>query len=184
MNEQLLWQKHYKQLKAFIIKQVKDHMLADDILHDVYIKVNEKIQTVENDDSISSWLYRVTRNVIIDHFRKNKHELISEYHEEIENENVSASINQEQMELSKCLLPIINELPEKYREAVYLSEIEGHTQKKVAEIMGQSLSATKSSILRGKIKVREILTRCCSIELDKGNRVSGFEKKCLSKKYC
>ncbi len=184
MNEKLLWQKHYKQLKAFIVSQVKDPMLAEDILHDVYLRVNKKIQTVENDTSISSWLYRVTRNIIIDHYRRNRLEYISEYQEEVENINSLASISQEQMELSKCLIPMINELPEKYREAVYLSEIEGYTQKKVAEITGQSLAATKSTILRGKKRVREILTRCCSIELDRSNRVYDFEKNRSSKKYC
>ncbi len=184
INEDKIWQQYYLKLKAFIISQVSDNELAEDILHDVYIKVNAKLTTLSNPDSISAWLYQITRHVIIDHYRKNKGELFSEFNEELHIKDEQLKSDLVKRELSKCLLPMINKLPDKYRQSIYLSEIEGYTQKKVAELMGQTLSATKTTIQRGRKKIRQSLGKCCRIELDGKNRISDFDRKCDSDKYC
>jgi len=73
-----------------------------------------------------------------------------------------------------CLQPLIAELPEIYRFALVLSEIEGLPQRKVADHLGVSLSGTKSRVQRGKEKLRERLLECCNIETGQSG-IIGYE---------
>jgi RNA polymerase sigma-70 factor (ECF subfamily) len=67
---------------------------------------------------------------------------------------------------------LIGQLPETYREAVRLSEIEGLSQQAVAERLELSLSGGKSRIQRGRAMLREVLDQCCHFEFDRrGNLV-------------
>lgn len=66
---------------------------------------------------------------------------------------------------------MIRELPEVYREAVQLSEIEGLSQQEVADRLGLSLSAVKSRVQRGRKMLKEILGQCCTYQLDHQGRV-------------
>jgi RNA polymerase sigma-70 factor (ECF subfamily) len=79
---------------------------------------------------------------------------------------------------------MINELPEDYQKAIYLSEIEDLPQKKVAEIMSLSVSGAKSKIQRGRKKIKAMLTDCCEIELDTKNRITSFDCSKDSDKLC
>ncbi|HEY9004914.1 MAG TPA: sigma factor [Ohtaekwangia sp.] len=60
------------ELKGFVYKQVKDKALAEDIVHDVFIKVQEKINQLQEPKKAAGWIYQITRNTIIDHFRKHQ----------------------------------------------------------------------------------------------------------------
>ncbi|HEX6226635.1 MAG TPA: sigma factor, partial [Chryseolinea sp.] len=67
----LNWNNVQDELKGFVFKRVKDKTLTEDIVHDVFLKVQAKIHQVKESDKIFGWLYQVTRNTIIDHYRKN-----------------------------------------------------------------------------------------------------------------
>jgi RNA polymerase sigma-70 factor (ECF subfamily) len=67
---------------------------------------------------------------------------------------------------------LIRQLPQPYREAVMLSEIEGLRQWEVADRLGVSLSAAKSRIQRGRALLKEALDRCCVFNFDtRGNLI-------------
>lgn len=77
-------------------------------------------------------------------------------------------------ELASCLQPLIDDLPDIYKEPRVLSEIEGLTQKEVAERLKLSLPGAKSRVQRGREKLRERLTDCCDVETGK-NGIVGYE---------
>lgn len=83
-----------------------------------------------------------------------------------------------------CLNTMIKELPDKYRNAVQLSEIESKTQKQVAEQEGVSLSGAKSRVQRGRAFLKNMLHDCCELEVNKYNQVISYEKKERDCKYC
>ena len=56
--------------------------------------------------------------------------------------------NQATQELARCLRPLIDQLPDKYRQAVTLVDLDGHTQVATARELGLSLSGTKSRVQR------------------------------------
>ena len=80
-------------------------------------------------------------------------------------------------ELAGCLVPMIDRLPEKYAEAIRLSEIDGLTQKEVSERQGLSLSGAKSRIQRGRAMLKEMLTDCCRFHFDHQGKVVDYEGK-------
>jgi len=80
-------------------------------------------------------------------------------------------------ELSSCLVPMVNGLPEKYRDAIQMSELENKTQKEVAELAGISLSGAKSRVQRGRALLRTMLEDCCQIEINLKNQIVSYEKK-------
>jgi len=184
MNIEKIWQDYSRQLKQYIYHEVKDDKLTEDLLHDVFVRVSEKVNTVEDAQKISSWLYRVTSNVVIDYFRKNPADKFVEYQDDFVHESEINRSDEARRELSKCLIPMINELPGNYRKAIYLSEIEGLTQHKVADLMGLSVSGAKSKIQRGRKKVKAMLTDCCEIELDPKNRITSFDCSKDADKFC
>ena len=79
---------------------------------------------------------------------------------------------------------MIEQLPDKYREAIKLSEIEKKTQKEVAELEKISLSGAKSRVQRGRALLKAMLHDCCQIEINKNNQLVSYEKKDKDCKFC
>ena len=68
-------------------------------------------------------------------------------------------------------------MPEGYREAVQLAELEGLSQQEVAERLGLSLSGAKSRIRRGRGMLKEALEACCHFEFDRRGNMTDYEPK-------
>jgi RNA polymerase sigma-70 factor (ECF subfamily) len=70
---------------------------------------------------------------------------------------------------------MIDNLPEPYREAIVLTELEGLTQQQLAERAGLSLSGAKSRVQRGRAMLKAELEACCRFEFDQRGRVMDCE---------
>lgn len=172
------WPAHKDQLLRYIAKRVADAAVAEDIFHDVYLKAHTNIHTLKSEKSLTAWLYRVTANAVADHYRNRQPwvKLPDEIPEPQTEPDVTG-------ELAVCLQPLLAELPETYRTALELSELEGLSQKEVASRLELSYSATKSRIRRGKKKLKELFLECCEIECQQG-QITGYERTKKSDKYC
>src|SRR5579885_747102 len=69
---EMIWQEFHDPLRRFILKRVPDEYSAEDILQDVFLKVHTRIETLRDEEKLPSWLYQLTRNAIIDHYRISK----------------------------------------------------------------------------------------------------------------
>lgn len=169
MTTSYFWTEHKARLRNYIAKHVRERDAVDDILQDVFIKAHTSLHTVKSHGSLAAWLYRIAANAIADHYRMQKPS------EEISDELAAPESEPDYVgDLAACLQPLINDLPETYRAALVLSEIEGLPQKEVAERLGLSLSGAKSRVQRGREKLRQNLSECCDIETGK-NGIVGFE---------
>ena len=168
-----IWREYHRKLETFIRNRVSEEV-SDDLLQDVFLKFHARLESLEDDARLESWLYQVTRNTVIDYYRTGRATTdLPEWLEQPEPDE-EESIRQE---LASCLEPMVNELPEKYRKAIQLSEIENKTQREVAESENLSLSGAKSRVQRGRALLREMLNDCCHIELNRNNQVLSYEKK-------
>ncbi len=168
-----LWQMHRSRLRDYIAKRVREREAVDDILQEVFIKVHAGLHTVRSHGSLSAWLYRIAANSIADHYRARQ-----PWEELPADDELAAPDAQPDpvAELAACLQPFIAALPETYRTAVQLAEIEGLPQKEVAHRLGISLSGAKSRVQRGREKLRLRLLDCCDIETgSKG--ITGYERR-------
>lgn len=156
-------------MRGYIANRVSDGDAVDDILQDVYLKAHTNLSTVRSRGSITSWLFRIASNAIVDHYRSQKPWV------DLPDELVAPEAERDYAaELATCLQPLITEMPEIYRSALQLSEIDGLPQKKVADRLGISLSGAKSRVQRGREKLRERLLDCCIVETGRSG-IIGYE---------
>lgn len=169
-----VWQEYHSRLRTFIKSKISDDMEVDDILQNVFLKMHTALPSLKDVSKLKSWLYQITRNAIIDYYRLQKPMI------EIPKwltHPVPDSSKKAVQELSTCLQPMIQLLPNIYRETVILSELQGLKQREVAKMQGISLSAAKSRVQRGRTLLKEILADCCSLEFDYKGRVCDYERK-------
>jgi RNA polymerase sigma-70 factor (ECF subfamily) len=114
----------------------------------------------------------VANNTIADHYRKSKKTVTIPQ----DDTNVDENFNED---LLHCLAPFLEQLPDKYKEALILADIEQKPQQEVADLLNISLSGAKSRIQRAREKLKELFFKTCHIQTDKyGNIISCQYKNC------
>jgi len=154
------WSKTQQELKAFVFRRVKDKALADDIVQDVFLKVHTKLGQLKDMEKISGWVYQITRNLINDHFR-NKSKTISA--NDLDWESDHQRLNDC---VSSCLQEMLLTLPEKYREALELTEIKNLSQTELAQKLNISYSGAKSRVQRARQMLKEKMEESYRIKMD------------------
>lgn len=163
-----------KQLKRFVQKRVKDSGNTDDILQQLYLKLYKNCEQLQGINNMNAWLYQITRNTVNDFFRENSKTVALAEDAEIADTNEQDLVKQE---IEALVRPLIQLLPKEYAEALLLSEIEGISQKEIAEKLGISYSGAKSRVQRGREKLKQKFMECCIVELDRdGQLVSATVK--------
>lgn len=170
-----VWEEFSIRLKQFILNRVHNEHDAEDILQDVFCKIHSNLNQLKDWDKLSAWVYQTTRNAVIDYYRRRKILLdIPEFNVSLDSGDIAENINNE---ILPCLNPMVNHLPEKYRQAIRLVYIDGLTQKAMAEKLGLSLSGAKSRVQRAREKLKDLLLGCCHFEFDKmGNIIEYYHK--------
>lgn len=168
-----IWEDYHNSLFLFIQKRVPEKATAEDILQDVFVKIVKNIDTLSDSTKIRSWIYQITRNTIIDHYRSSKRyqelSLISDV-------PIESDGDISENEISCSILPIINDLPDKYKSALLLSEIKGLPQKEIARKLNISYSNTKIRVQRGRKMLKKLLTDCCSFKVDVYGKALEYQK--------
>ncbi|PRY13672.1 RNA polymerase sigma (SigZ) subunit [Pontibacter ummariensis] len=155
------------QLKGFVQKRVLDKTEADDILQQLYLKVYKHCEQLQEVNNTKAWLYQITRNAVYDFFRENSRRERLEDLELAEEELPENSRH----EIEALIEPLIGLLPAEYAEALRLSELEGVSQKEIAERLGISYSGAKSRVQRGREKLKALFMECCHLEFSHDGHV-------------
>lgn len=160
-------------LRRFLARRVSDAADVDDLAQEVLLRIYQSANRISEQKRVYAWIWQIARNAVIDHYRRRK----STVDLDSLNLDLEARESSDIQELVLTwLAPTIEELPEPYREAMRLSEIEGLNQAEVAARLSLSLSGTKSRIQRGRVKLREALTACCRFQFDEAGKIVGFSR--------
>ena len=172
VNNYKMWKDLSGKLYSYLLVNVKNEEVAKDILQDVFLKITEKKELFRSDENYRGWVFRITKNMLIDYFRKNKKhielQLFTERDESLE------ETPQTYESLMPALDEFINNLPPKYKEPLVLSDIQGMNQKQIAEKLNLSLSGAKSRVQRARKLLKESFLECSTYEFDKLGRVIDF----------
>ena len=134
--------------------------LAEDIVHDVFIKAQSKSDQLKEANKATGWIYQIAKNTIIDHFRKQAKSIEAA---ELDWENEAPNFNEC---VSNCLKDLLPKLPEKYRQAIELTELENLSQLQLAEQLGISYSGAKSRVQRARQMLKEKMNEVLIIKTD------------------
>jgi len=169
-----VWEGFRQRLFNYVQARSRSPADAEDILQNVFIKVHLRLATVQDETRLTSWLYRVTHNQIVDYYRKQRPTPCG-----IADPSVADDDTDDDAErtLAPFLVDLIDELPDKYREALTLTEIEGLSQRELGRRLGLTNSGAKSRVQRGRTMLRDRLLDCCQIELDCRSHVIDYQSR-------
>ncbi len=180
-----IWTDLGGRVRGFVGKRVSDSHAADDIAQEVMLKVHSHLVALPPEDKLPAWVFAVARNVVIDHYRASA---VRDHADVAEAEPMADLADDDQQQalrdLTPCLMRMVEQLPEPYREAMKLADIEGLSQQEVADRTGESLSGAKSRVQRGRQQLRAMILDCCNVEQDVRGNVMDFETTERSSRYC
>src|SRR5687767_1025385 len=142
-----IWIDMAARVRSFVAKRVNDSHAAEDIAQDVMLKVQSQLEALPPEEKLASWVFAIARNAVIDHYRTRalrNHADIAEI--DVADSEQPSAIEQ----LTPCVTRMIEQLPEPYRQAMMLADIEGLSQQEFADRAGVSLSGAKSRVQRAR----------------------------------
>ncbi len=165
---EILIARHKKRVFTYILLVVKNHHLAEDIFQDTFIKVIRSLKTgkyVENGKFIS-WVLRISHNLIIDHFRKEK--LLNTTSNDDTNidlfnspryseDNIEDKLVYDQITCDVRLL--INELPEDQQQVIIMRHFQGLSFKEIADLTDVSINTALGRMRYALINLRKLIEK-------------------------
>ena len=172
VDVQDVWMEVRGLLRAFIARRVAAEAAVDDLLQEISLKIYDKIDQVQDPRRLVSWIFTITRHVIIDYYRTaHRHRelpagLAADVETLMSTDEPEGEFDEPRIQLAGCLRPMVDQLAPEYRDALTLVELDGLTQQAAASKLGISLSGMKSRVQRGRRQLKAMLHDCCLIQLD------------------
>ncbi len=185
IDTKMLWQKFSDQLRGFIRSRVSDKQEAEDVLQDIFIRIHKGIDGLRHKGRVQSWVFGIARRALVDYYRKSGRDREHSSHEDIAGEYVEDPVmdlndfegpHDVHEEVMSWLIPMIDELPQKYAVPLRMADIKGVRQKEIADELGLSLSGAKSRVQRARQKLGEVLAACCQVEFGEEGRAVAYHK--------
>lgn len=146
-----LYDRYRGALFTYCCRMLGDRERAKDALQEAFAKAYQNAGMYRPGTNVSAWLYRLTRNVCIDLLRARRE------HETIDDMQLPAREVEADVLLQDVLTEEIEKLPEIYREAVILRDVQGHSYDEIATITGTAISTVKFRIFKGRDTLRQRL---------------------------
>ena len=158
----LIYQSYREYVRRICLCMLRDPTEAEDATQDVFVCLFYKINTFRGESAFSSWLYRLTTNSVLMRFRKNRQRWVP--FEETEEGNGSSyrEISVQDLNLNGVLDRIdlesaIKVLPNGYKAALVLHDIQGYRHREIAEMFGRSIETSRSQLHKAHLRLRKLL---------------------------
>lgn len=164
-----MWREMLPQLRTFVRRRIANPDRADDLVAEILLRVHQNVGSLDDQERLPNWVFRIARNAIIDEYRRagrSREQLTATLHDEPAAESEADNDPGAVRELSACLRPMLGGLPPEQRDAVQMIELDGMSQADAADRAGVSLSGMKSRVQRGRRRLAELLGQCCALTLD------------------
>ena len=150
---------HRSEFLRFLGARVEDAATAEDILHSAYQKTLEHGSEIRNTESTLAWFYRILRNAVIDHYRRNAAR--SKAHTEFANESPVSYEPELAGAVCACVNNVVHDLKSEYRTAIEQVDLGGNSIEEFAQ--SEQISPNNASVRlhRARRTVARQLTRIC-----------------------
>jgi RNA polymerase sigma-70 factor (ECF subfamily) len=169
------WREVMRAVRVYVGRRIDNPEDRDDLVQDVLMRIHRGLPSLKSRGAPGPWIYGIAHNAVIDHWRKRRRATpvpidaaeaaLGELPDETDDGEAL------QQTVAAYLAEAITRLDAPYRETLTLTEIKGAKYADAARMLGVSLAAIKSRVLRGRELLRQALVRCCEIELGATGRV-------------
>src|SRR6266850_6044812 len=157
-----LYQEHHGRVFSICLRMTQDFSEAEDLTQEVFIHLFRTIGSFRGESAFTTWLHRLTVNHVLMHFRKRR--VRSERttgNGDLPVQVVAGTSDPKRMRVVDRILlsEVIAQLPEGYREAIIMHDVEGLEHREIAQIRGRSIGTSKSQLYRGRTMLRALITQ-------------------------
>src|SRR5580700_8042996 len=162
---EFLYQLHGRRVYALCLRMVNNPSDAEDLMQEAFLQLFRKIGTFRGESAFSTWLHRMTVNVVLMRLRKKSlptDSLEETLDPDLESSSPKRDIGAPDLRLSGAVDRVnlersVEQLPPGYRTVFVLHDVQGYEHNEIADIMGCSVGNSKSQLHKARTRLRELL---------------------------
>lgn len=162
---EFLYQLHSRRVYALCLRMVGNPADAEDLMQEAFLQLFRKIGTFRGESAFSTWLHRMTVNVVLMRLRKKSlptDSLEETLEPDAETSGPKRDVGAPDLRLSGAVDRVnlersIEKLPPGYRTVFVLHDVQGYEHNEIAGIMGCSVGNSKSQLHKARTRLRELL---------------------------
>jgi RNA polymerase sigma-70 factor (ECF subfamily) len=157
-------------LLRYLERYVGNRAIAEDLQQETLVRVARGLPSFAGRSSIKTWAFSIASRVAADYFRHpDRRAHIVELDEAVDAIDPGREINRRVIEdeMNRCVRQVIDSLPDAYRAALILHDLEELSVEQTAEICECSVATAKIRIHRARLRLKEALKKECAFYLDR-----------------
>jgi RNA polymerase sigma-70 factor (ECF subfamily) len=164
---EFLYRMHCRRVYGLCLRMTGNPAEAQDLTQDAFLQLFRKIQSFRSESSFSTWLHRLTVNIVLMRFRRKRRPEVSLDDPMASDDEANAApfeMGEPDLRVRGTLDRVmlnraIEQLPDGYKVMFILHDIQGYAHEEIAKILGCSIGNSKSQLHKARLRMRELLTR-------------------------